>query len=90
MFTPGCLFVTPSMTPHAPVASAVDRHLDQTPEQADRPHRYSDRALWFQFETALPLALTPWAAKAPHRHADWRSRWGVYRSRFTPDTPKSG
>ena len=84
MFVPGAVFVTPSMTPHGPVAAALERHLAQTPEQADRPHRYSDRALWFQFETALPLALTPWAAAAAHRHADWHSRWGVYRSRFRP------
>jgi homogentisate 1,2-dioxygenase len=90
MFAPGCVFVTPSMTPHGPVAAALERHLAQTPEHADRPHRYSERALWFQFETALPLALTPWAKTAAHRHADWHARWGVYRSRFTPSDPRGG
>jgi homogentisate 1,2-dioxygenase len=87
MFVPGCVFVTPSMTPHAPSAASVDRHLAQAADKADLPHRFSERALWFQFETALPLSLTPWAANAPQRHADWHARWGVYRSRFAPETP---
>jgi hypothetical protein len=72
------------MTPHGVVASAVERHLALGDEQADRPHRMPDHALWFQFETALPLVLTPWAATAAHRHADWRSRWGVYKANFSP------
>jgi homogentisate 1,2-dioxygenase len=84
MFAPGCVFITPSMTPHGVVASSVERHLAQPADQADRPHRVSDRALWFQFETALPLVLTPWAKAAAHRHTDWRSRWGVYKPRFSP------
>ncbi|HTQ06958.1 MAG TPA: iron-containing alcohol dehydrogenase, partial [Polyangiaceae bacterium] len=88
MFEPGCVFVSPCMTPHGVVAASIERHLAQTAEQADRPHRYSDRALWFQFETALPLTLTPWAEAAAGRHADWHARWGVYRSRFTPDRPR--
>jgi homogentisate 1,2-dioxygenase len=87
MFEPGCVFVSPSFTPHGVVAASIERHLAQTGEQADKPHRYSDRALWFQFETALPLTLTPWASAAAHRHADWHARWGVYRSRFMPDNP---
>ena len=85
MFVPGSTFITPSLTPHGPVAAAVDRHLDQTPEHADRPHRYSESALWFQFETALPLSLTAWAQSAAIRHAEWHAEWGVYRGRFTPE-----
>ena len=88
MFEPGCVFVSPCHTPHGVVAASIERHLAQAPEQADKPHRYSDSALWFQFETALPLTLTPWASAAAHRHADWHARWGVYRSRFTPDNPR--
>jgi homogentisate 1,2-dioxygenase len=84
MFAPGCVFVTPSMTPHGVVASTVERHLAERPDRAERPHRFSDHALWFQFETALPLVLTPWARDASHRHADWRSRWGVYKPLFSP------
>ena len=87
MFVPGMVFVTPSMTPHAPTAAGVERHLAEPADNADRPHRYSDHALWFQFETALPLSLTPWALAAPQRHGDWHARWGVYRGRFTPTRP---
>jgi hypothetical protein len=72
------------MTPHGVVASTVERHLAERPDRAERPHRFSDHALWFQFETALPLVLTPWARDASHRHADWRSRWGVYKPLFSP------
>jgi homogentisate 1,2-dioxygenase len=86
MFAPGAVFITPSMTPHAATAAGVDRHLAEAPDKIDRPHRYTERALWFQFETALPLSLTPWAVSAPHRHADWHARWGVYRSRFSTET----
>ena len=85
MFAPGCTFITPCLTPHGPVASALERHIDQNPEHADRPHRYTESALWFQFETALPLTLTPWARESPTRHDDWHAQWGVYRSRFTPE-----
>ncbi|HWP09611.1 MAG TPA: iron-containing alcohol dehydrogenase [Polyangiaceae bacterium] len=85
MFAPGSTFITPCLTPHGPVATALERHIDQNPEHADRPHRYTSSALWFQFETALPIALTPWAREAPTRHTDWHAQWGVYRSRFTPE-----
>ena len=85
MFAPGSTFITPCLTPHGPVASALEHHIDQNPEHADRPHRYTESSLWFQFETTLPIALTPWARETPTRHAEWYSEWGVYRSRFTPE-----
>ena len=88
MFVPGMVFLTPSMTPHAPTAAGVERHLAESAAHADRPHRYADHALWFQFETALPLSLTPWALAASQRHADWHARWGAYRSRFTATHPE--
>jgi len=88
MFAPGCVFITPCLTPHGPVAHALERHIDQSPEHADRPHRYTSSALWFQFETTLPLSLTPWALQSPTRHTDWHAQWGVYRSRFTPERGK--
>jgi homogentisate 1,2-dioxygenase len=88
MFVPGMVFITPSMTPHAPTAPGVERHLAESGAQAERPHRYGEHALWFQFESALPLSLTPWALAASHRHADWHTRWGVYRSRFSAAHPE--
>ncbi|HEY3498273.1 MAG TPA: homogentisate 1,2-dioxygenase, partial [Polyangiaceae bacterium] len=84
MFVPGCLFLTPSMTPHGPVAAGVERAFSLSDAEADKPHRYSENACWFQFETALPFSLTPWARNAPHRLHDWHSKWGSYRSYFDP------
>jgi homogentisate 1,2-dioxygenase len=84
MFEPGCLFLTPSMTPHGPVARATEHAFALSPEAADRPHRYSESACWFQLETALPFSFTAWAREAPHRLRDWQTKWGVYRSHFDP------
>jgi homogentisate 1,2-dioxygenase len=81
-FVPGAHFVTPGMTPHGPGASLLRRTLAQPDELAERPHRYSDHALWFQFETTLPLALTRWAKTAPERVPDFTNVWGTYRARF--------
>lgn len=81
-FVPGCVFITPSMTPHGVVAASVERALSLEDAVADRPHRYPESACWFQFETALPISLTPWARDAAHRHQDWNAFWGVYRSHF--------
>jgi homogentisate 1,2-dioxygenase len=83
-FVPGCLFITPSMTPHGVVAADVERAFAMDDATADRPHRYLESACWFQFETALPISLTPWAREAAHRHRDWNAFWGVYRSHFDP------
>jgi homogentisate 1,2-dioxygenase len=81
-FVPGAHFITPGMTPHGPGASLLRRTLAQPDELADRPHRYSDHALWFQFETTLPLSLSRWAKTAPERVADFTGVWGTYRSRL--------
>lgn len=83
-FVPGAHFVTPGMTPHGPGASLLRRILAQPEELAERPHRYSDHALWFQFETTLPFSLSSWARSAPERVQDFTSVWGTYRPRFPP------
>jgi homogentisate 1,2-dioxygenase len=80
-FAPGCLFVTPSMTPHGVRAGLVERALAED-AAAQRPVRMPDGALWFQFETTLPFALTPWARGSAHRITDWPLVWGVYRKHF--------
>lgn len=84
-FAPGGAFLTPSMTPHGVVGRSVERHLRATDEAADRPQRIGQGSMWFQFESALPLQLTAWAAEGPTRRADWPDVWGVYRTHFTPE-----
>ena len=81
-FAPGRLFITPSLAPHGVAASSVERALLQDDDVADQPRRSSNASLWFQFETALPLSLSPWARDAGHRIADWHLVWGAYRKHF--------
>jgi homogentisate 1,2-dioxygenase len=82
-FVPGITFLTPSMTPHGVLSGAVERVLGADADRADRPRRSPDSSLWFQFESALPFSLTPWAQRAPSRIADWPSVWGAYRTHFS-------
>lgn len=83
-FGPGMCFLTPCMTPHGVLADTVDRHLSLDDRQADRPQRMADYPLWFQFETALPISLSPWALSAPERIAGWDAAWGRYRTYYDP------
>jgi homogentisate 1,2-dioxygenase len=79
-FQPGCCFITPSLTAHGPGGKTVERVLALGDEQADRPAPPDTGGLWFQFETALPLSLTPWAEE--HRLPDWPATWGSHRAHF--------
>ncbi|MFW6090071.1 MAG: homogentisate 1,2-dioxygenase, partial [Gemmatimonadota bacterium] len=81
-FRAGMVFITPPMTAHGVTARAVDHALSMDDETADRPARGSGASLWFQFETALPMSLTPWAEQTEARIAGWRDIWGVHRARF--------
>jgi homogentisate 1,2-dioxygenase len=78
-FQPGCCFVTPPLTAHGPSRRAVERARSVGEGEADRPVPPGD-SLWFQFETSLPLSLTPWADE--HRLPDWAATWGSHRSYF--------
>jgi hypothetical protein len=51
-------------------------------EHENRPHRSSDRALWFQFETTLPLSLSAWARTAPNRVPHFGRLFRAYRTHF--------
>jgi homogentisate 1,2-dioxygenase len=84
-FVPGVVFITPGMTPHGPGAANTRRAVSPPDEVANRPHRYSDGALWFQFETTLPFSLSRWAQDAPERVRGFSNVWGVHRSRFSPE-----
>lgn len=77
-FVPGCVFITPSMTPHGVRAESVERALSKD----QGPHRFGNHALWFQFETALPFSLSPWVKQSAQWLADWPETWGAYRTHF--------
>src|SRR5262249_44332549 len=76
-FVPGCCFITPSLTAHGVSGRAVERAR----EASDAPAHLGATGLWFQFETALPISLTPWAEAA--RLSDWPATWGSQRSYFS-------
>jgi homogentisate 1,2-dioxygenase len=79
-FQPGCCFITPALTAHGPGGKTVERVLALSDEEADRPAPPGHEGLWFQFETALPLSLTPWAQE--HRLPNWPATWGSHRAHF--------
>ncbi len=88
-FAGGC-FLTPSMTAHGVLERTVERVLRQTDEAAERPQRFKASAMWFQFETAMPISVTRWAETSDHRIDDWQDGWGAYRSRFSPRSSDPG
>ena len=77
-FSEGCTFVTPTMTAHG----VLSRNLEAARRGSDRPHRISDESAWFQFESALPFALTNWADGERIDH--WRAEWGAHRTHYDP------
>jgi len=77
-FQPGCVFITPSLTPHGPSGRAVERSRNASDADADKPIALGGPSLWFQFESALPAVLTAWARE--HALPDWGATWGSHRS----------
>jgi homogentisate 1,2-dioxygenase len=78
IFAVGATFLTPGMTPHGVRAAGVEHAL----QGDDTASRVPDGSFWFQFESVLPFHPTTWARNA--RIADWPSKWGSYRSHFSP------
>ena len=81
-FYAGGYFMTPSMTPHGVMADSVLRAWLRKDDP--KPHRSSESSMWFQFESALPISLTPWAQASANRMDDWHTLWGTYRTHFRP------
>jgi homogentisate 1,2-dioxygenase len=83
-FYAGGCFITPAMTAHGIVADSVEEFLSMDEKAADRPHQFRDSSMWFQFETILPISLTPWAIETRQRMTDWPHIWGTYREHYRP------
>lgn len=77
---PGCVFITPSLTPHGVSGRAVERSRKGNDAEHDKPASLGGTSLWFQFESALSPVLTPWARE--HALPDWGATWGSHRSYF--------
>jgi homogentisate 1,2-dioxygenase len=76
-FVPGCVFITPPFTPHGVSGRSVERIRHATDAEGDRPHHHTG-SLWFQLESALAPAITPWSAALD----DWPATWGSHRGYF--------
>ena len=83
-FYEGGYFLTPAMTAHGVLNRAVERTFGPATERDNQPERIPDSSMWFQFETALPISLTPWAQQSQNRIDDWHHVWGHYRTHFSP------
>jgi homogentisate 1,2-dioxygenase len=79
-FQPGCVFITPPLTPHGVNGRAVERSRTISASEQDKPIQLGVTGLWFQLESALAPVLTPWAAA--NRLDDWAATWGSHRSYF--------
>ncbi|MEO8702643.1 MAG: iron-containing alcohol dehydrogenase [Kofleriaceae bacterium] len=77
VFQPGIVFITPPFTAHGISGRGVERarHLDDAAD--DRPEHLAG-TLWFQLESALAPAVTPWSEPLD----DWAATWGSHRSYF--------
>ncbi len=89
-FETGMVFITPSMTAHGVRARNVQSFLNKSDADADKPSRTSDRAMWFQFETAMHFQPTRWAREAAERMRDWHYIWGEHAPRFDPTAAPIG
>lgn len=73
-FVPGCVFITPPLTPHGVGGRTVER---ERARDDDAPYRVHD-SLWFQLESPLAPVLAAWA----HPVEDWSATWPSARSYF--------
>jgi len=81
-FESGTTFLTPPMTAHGVRTEGVERFLRLDEARASEHRRFTDRSLWWQFESVLPITLTEWAKRAGHRIGDWPHIWGAYRTHY--------
>jgi homogentisate 1,2-dioxygenase len=90
LFESGVSFLTPPMTPHGVTSAAVERAFRLDEATAAVPHRSSDQSLWIQFESSLPLQLSPLAREPSRAILDWPTVWGAYRNHFRPQREWNG
>ena len=84
VFTRGGHFITPVFTAHGVSPDSIDRSLRATDADADEPARIGGGELWAQFETTLPLRITPAAMALPTRDTAFRSFASDARVYFDP------
>lgn len=72
VFTRGGHFMTPPFTAHGIKNEGYERAIALDEEQAEAPRWLAGHSRWIQFESTLPLRLSPWARDAEHRDREFR------------------
>ena len=92
VFTRGGHFMTPPFTAHGIKNESYERAIAMSDEQADQPRWLGASGpgqtsmRWIQFESTLPLRLSPWAEDGAHRDRDFRSFASRSTRHFSPPT----
>lgn len=82
VFTRGGHFLTPPFTAHGVRTESYERSIALDDSLADQPRYLKGTTRWIQFESTLPLRLSPWAEDAPHRDLAFREFASRARSHF--------
>jgi homogentisate 1,2-dioxygenase len=84
VFSCGGHFLTPPFTAHGTSVEGYERTIAMGEDEAEAPRYLEASMRWIQFESTLPLRLSAWAERAPHRDFDFRSFASGARRRFCP------
>ncbi|NVB38526.1 homogentisate 1,2-dioxygenase [Pseudenhygromyxa sp. WMMC2535] len=87
VFTRGGHFMTPPFTAHGVKTESYERAVALDDAVADAPRWLGGASRWIQFETTLPLRLSPWAAQSGHRDPGFRQFASRAERHFDPSKP---
>ncbi len=90
VFTRGGHFLTPPFTAHGVAVESYERAIGLADEVADQPRWLGASSRWIQFETTLPLRLSPSAERAEHRDPSFREFASGARKHFTGGRSEGG
>ena len=85
VFTRGGHFMTPPFTAHGIKVEGYERAINMDDETADQPRYLKGSMRWIQFESTLPLRVSPWARDAAHRDPEFRSFADRAKRHFDPN-----
>jgi homogentisate 1,2-dioxygenase len=86
VFTRGGQFMTPPFSAHGVRTETYERAIALDDETADAPRYLGGGSRWIQFESTLPLRLSPWAETGEHRDPSFREFATRTKSHFRPPT----
>ncbi len=84
VFSRGGLFMTPPFTAHGIQSESYERAIALDEARANTPRYLSGYTRWIQFESTLPLRMSPWATQAAHRDPNFRSFASRAKRTFAP------